>query len=196
MISPFNGRFRITSPRGYRSLFGKKEYHKGIDIVADENTTVYAVADGIAKTLCEPNGFGNYIRQTLPDGRRIYYGHLKSFKIKNGETVKMGQPIGVMGATGKVTGAHLHLELRPKGTTSTSLDICEYTGIPNAVGSYNGKISGFYSTDETVDRLIRCGITTAENARNWELMLKGDAPLNAEYVRALLNRCCDKILNT
>lgn len=192
MLCPFNGSFRVTSPRGWRWLKGILEYHKGVDIVAND-TRVYAIADGIAETLYEAGGFGNYVRQTLPDGRRIFYGHLRSFSIENGTKVKRGELLGIMGATGNVTGAHLHLEIRPKGTGKTSLDISEYTGITNAVGSYTNKPTNQYSYDNTVDALIRHGITTEENMLSWELMLSNRAPLNVEYVRALLDRCISKI---
>jgi murein DD-endopeptidase MepM/ murein hydrolase activator NlpD len=63
--------------------------------------------------------------------------HLASFIAKDGARISKGDKIGVMGSTGKSTGAHTHLELRPKGTTYQSLDICEFTGIPNKVGTYS-----------------------------------------------------------
>lgn len=122
---------------------GKREYHGGIDLVAlGADKSVYAIADGtIDATPYEANGFGYYVRQLLPDGRRIYYGHLASGSIvvKAKQKVKKGQKLGVMGATGKVTGAHTHLELRPKGTAKTSLDIAAYMGIPNKVGTYEAE---------------------------------------------------------
>lgn len=140
MISCFKGRFKVTSPRDYRVLNGKKEYHGGMDLVAlgvDKN--VYAIADGkVDATPYEANGFGYYVRQLLPDGRRIYYGHMAkgSIVVKAGQSIKAGDKLGVMGSTGNSTGAHTHIELRVKGTSKTSLDISEFTGIPNKVGSY------------------------------------------------------------
>jgi hypothetical protein len=100
---------------------------------------VYAIAEGVIDAVpYEANGFGRYVRQLLPDGRRIYYAHLKydSAVVKTGQTVKAGDKLGVMGSTGKSTGAHTHLELRVKGTSKESLDIAEYTGIPNERGIY------------------------------------------------------------
>jgi len=139
MISCFFGRFKITSPRAWRSWGSVKEFHKGLDIVAIDDKTVRAIADGKVRTLSEPNGFGNYVRQYLDDGRRIYYGHMSSFTVSDNTYVHAGDKIGVMGSTGKSTGAHTHLELRPKGTSKTSLDICEFTGIPNKTGTYTYK---------------------------------------------------------
>ena len=139
MISCFKGKFKVTSPRGYRVLNGKREYHGGLDLVALGDKTVYAIADGkVDGVPWEPNGFGRYVRQLLPDGRRIYYGHMVdgSQKVKAGQTIKKGDALGVMGSSGNSTGAHTHLELRGPGTGKDSLDISALTGIPNAVGTF------------------------------------------------------------
>lgn len=136
MLSPFIGNFKVTSPRGYRYMFGKWEYHKGLDIVGLDSKEVHAITDGVVKTNYEANGAGNYVVVTMPDQRRVYYMHLASFNVKTGQIVKKGDILGIMGATGRVTGAHTHLELRPAGTTRDSLDISQFTGIPNKIGNY------------------------------------------------------------
>ncbi len=192
MISPFKGDFTITSPRGERTIFGQKEFHGGIDMVAHNDKTVYAIADGQALSLYEKNGFGRYIRQTLDDGTRIYYAHLDSVAIGSNTRIKKGTPLGIMGATGRVTGAHLHIEMRPKGTSKESLDISEYTGIPNIAGKYSFTPEK-RSCDDTVNELYECGIVSDENVLSWELMLSGEAPIKREYVRTLFDRCCKKI---
>lgn len=155
MISCFKGKFRVTSPRGYRThpITGEKEsFHKGIDLVAVDNPTVYSVCDGIVKTAYQEGGAGFYIVVTMGDGRRVLYMHLKkgSYKVKNGQRVTRGQALAEMGNTGASTGAHTHLELRPKGTSSESLDICEFTGIQNKVGLYT---SNEPFLDELVERV-------------------------------------------
>lgn len=144
MISCFKGKFKVTSPRGYRTnpITGVKgTYHKGIDLVGLDDTTVYSICDGTVRTAYQADGAGHYVVVTMADGRRVYYMHLKanSFKVKTGDKVKKGQALGVMGSTGASTGAHTHLELRPAGTTGDSLDICEFTGLTNAVGVYEYK---------------------------------------------------------
>lgn len=138
MTSCFKGKFKVTSPRGYRTLNGKREYHKGIDLVGVDDTMVYSISDGTVRTAYQGNGAGYYVVVTMADGRRVFYMHLKanSYKVKTGDKVVKGQALGIMGSTGASTGAHTHLELRPKGTTSDSLDICEFTGITNKVGTY------------------------------------------------------------
>ena len=141
MVSCFKGKFRVTSPRGTRTdpITGKKgTYHKGLDLVGIDDKTVYSICDGTVRTAYEANGAGYYIVVTMADGRRVYYMHLQanSFKVKNGEKVKKGQALGIMGSTGNSTGAHTHLELRVKGTSYNDLDISEFTAIPNKIGTY------------------------------------------------------------
>lgn len=160
MISCFKGKFKVTSPRGYRTLGGTKEYHSGLDLVALEDKTVYAIADGKVDAVpYEANGFGYYVRQILPDGRRIYYGHLAkgSIVVKKGQAIKQGDKLGIMGSTGKSTGAHTHIELRPKGTSKQSHDISEFTGIPNKKGTYCVE----QTQAEKYEQLIRekCGLS-------------------------------------
>lgn len=144
MICCFKGKFRVTSPRGYRTdpiTGAKNTYHKGIDLVGVDDTTIYSISDGTVRTAYQANGAGYYVVVTMSDGRRIFYMHMKkdSFKVKTGDKVVKGQALGFMGSTGASTGNHTHLEIRPKGTTSESLDIAEFTGIPNKVGSYTYK---------------------------------------------------------
>lgn len=158
MISCFKGKFKVTSPRGYRTLFGQKQYHGGLDLVALEDKNIYAIADGkVDATPYEKDGFGYYVRQKLDDGRRIYYGHMlkDSVSVKAGQKIVKGQKIGVMGSSGSSTGAHTHLEIRVPGTSFESLDISEYTGIPNKTGTYECREKTF---DEAV-KLVkeRCG---------------------------------------
>lgn len=141
MICCFKGKFKVTSPRGNRVLGGKAEFHKGIDLVGIDDKTVYSICDGTVRTAYQANGAGYYIVVTMADGRRVFYMHLKanSYKVKNGDKVVKGQALGIMGSTGASTGAHTHLELRPKGTTGDSLDICEFTGLTNKMGTYTYK---------------------------------------------------------
>lgn len=170
MISCFKGKFKVTSPRGYRTLGGKEEYHGGLDLVGIDDKTVYAIADGIVDAVpYEANGFGYYVRQKLPDGRRIYYGHMAkgSIVVKAGQNIKVGDKLGRMGNTGNSTGAHTHVEIRVKGTSKTSLDITEFTGIPNKIGTYEYKevtnmrfkdLSKEHFAAEATEKLAELGI--------------------------------------
>ena len=191
MLSCFRGRFSVTSPRGERTIGGVKEYHKGIDLVGKDDTAVYAIADGTVYTLFEKNGFGKYVRELLPDGRRIYYGHLASFAVENGVRVARGDKLGTMGSTGRAFGAHTHLEIRPAGYSSESEDISEFTDIPNRIGNYAAPEPS--SDDYTVQAMIDDGVTTPENAVQWERVLSGAIPAVPDFLRTVFSRYHQKI---
>ncbi|AUY54284.1 M23 family metallopeptidase [Streptomyces sp. CB01881] len=88
--------------------------HTGLDFAADTGTPVYAVGQGTITSAGWAGSYGYRIVETLPDGTEIWYCHLSSI-IKGSGKVVPGQQLGKVGATGNVTGPHLHLEVRPGG---------------------------------------------------------------------------------
>ncbi len=139
---PFKGRNRVTQPYTYKA--SAKKGHGGIDIVGDENPTVYAVEAGKVtmvsvwdgKTKTGTQSYGNLVVVTDADGCRHYYAHLKSIAVSKGQAVSVGAPIGVMGNTGNSFGAHLHYEVRTGSTTATRVNPAEYIALSNAKGTY------------------------------------------------------------
>lgn len=123
---------RVTSKFGNRTYTyqGKKvsDYHKGIDLVG--GTEIIAVADGVVTSICnkgEQYGQGCYVRLKHDNGYQTLYYHLKSGSVvvKVGDKVKKGQLLGIMGATGKATGIHLHFQI-DKGSSSSAIDPYDY----------------------------------------------------------------------
>lgn len=125
---PINGRFKkdykITSPYGYRMHPIRHEmvHHNGVDFWgAKEPLLVEAWHDGIV-TVVATNmaSFGNYVVIRSKVGRTwitSLYAHLKApSKLREGQRVDAGTVVGIMGATGPVTGKHLHFEIG-KGRT-------------------------------------------------------------------------------
>lgn len=110
---------QITSPYGERVIFGKKQFHKGIDIVGEGATLDYIVAfaDGTVDISKSSTDAGEYIRINHGNGIYTRYLHMRtnSRAIKVGDKVKKGQTLGYMGATGNVTGAHLHFDINING---------------------------------------------------------------------------------
>lgn len=111
----------LSSDYGYRpSPFnGEKQFHRGIDMAAPEGTKVYACKGGkvISVVKMDPT-FGNYIVIKHPSGLSSIYAHLSKIEVKNGENVTTGQEIGLVGKTGRVTGPHLHFEIRQNGQST------------------------------------------------------------------------------
>lgn len=132
---PITGAFRVTAIFGQQGNYWANG-HKGIDLVAEDHR-IYSTCDGVVKTVAfDADGWGQYIVVEDREGLRHHFCHLVrgSAKVKVGQAVDPLTVIGTMGATGNVTGLHLHYELR-KG--STVLDPAAWLGIPNKVGNYH-----------------------------------------------------------
>ena len=114
---PFKGKYYITSKFGLRpnptdSSDKKLERHNGIDLVAKEDTNIYAVADGIVTENTSDSYGGNYVTIEHDIGDKKYYTVYKHQKelssLSVGQTISQGDFIGEMGSTGRSTGPHLH----------------------------------------------------------------------------------------
>ncbi|MEV6318430.1 M23 family metallopeptidase [Streptomyces sp. NPDC051776] len=88
--------------------------HTGLDFAAPSGTPAKAVHGGTITEAGWAGSYGYRIILTLDDGTEVWYCHLSSMTKTSGE-VTTGETIGRVGATGNVTGAHLHLEVRPGG---------------------------------------------------------------------------------
>ncbi len=87
--------------------------HTGLDFAAPTGTPIQAVAKGVVTEVGWAGAYGNRTIVTLEDGTELWYAHQTSYTVSVGQTVSAGQVIGTVGATGNVTGPHLHLEVRP-----------------------------------------------------------------------------------
>ncbi|WNR43922.1 M23 family metallopeptidase [Paenibacillus roseipurpureus] len=107
----------VTSPFGYRSdPFTKiPSYHSGIDFGAHENDPVYATADGKVVSTGKDIYHGNNIVIEHSKGLRTWYMHLNKILVNKGDSVEKGNTIGLVGSTGRSTGAHLHYEVLKNG---------------------------------------------------------------------------------
>lgn len=91
-------------------------YHTGADYAASTGTPVVAVRNGrIIRSDGAGGAYGNWIQLLADDGHVYVYCHLSSRQVSVGQTVTAGQQIGKVGATGNVTGPHLHFE-KSKGS--------------------------------------------------------------------------------
>ena len=107
----------ITSGFGSRSdpFDGEPEYHQGIDISAPYGSPVAAPAAGLIIAAGWRRGLGQAIEISHGNGLSTVYGHLSKILVKPGQEVKRNQRIGLVGSTGRSTGAHLHYEVHRGG---------------------------------------------------------------------------------
>lgn len=99
---------RFGSQRVYRGQPGS--YHSGLDLAGGAGTVYVAPADGVV-TLAATSPFtleGNLLMIDHGMGLNSAFLHSQRLLVKTGDIVKQGQPIGVIGATGRVSGPHLH----------------------------------------------------------------------------------------
>ena len=113
LIHPIEG--TITSRFG-----GREEteiisaFHQGIDIAGPEGTAIHASMEGTVVAASYAGDYGNHIKIQNNDVLTVY-AHCSQLEVKEGDYSQQGQEIGKVGATGKVTGPHLHFEVRRDG---------------------------------------------------------------------------------
>lgn len=144
MIIPFDNNLevKVTSPFGYRTLNGSKDYHTGYDMVGIGTRNVVAAVGGTvirSRIITDKSNltwqWGNYVCIKTDNNQYHYYCHLASRAVKEGQKIKAGDFIGVMGNTGYSFGAHLHFEVR-SADAKTKINPEEVLGIPNKTGTY------------------------------------------------------------
>ena len=121
----------ITSQFGHRidPITGEVSSHTGTDIACAEGTPILAAADGVvtvANGLDNWGGsYGYYIQIDHGGGLETLYAHCSSICVTTGQQVQAGEVIGYVGHTGRVTGNHLHLEVRIDGSRTDAMTFFE-----------------------------------------------------------------------
>jgi murein DD-endopeptidase MepM/ murein hydrolase activator NlpD len=105
---------RVTSSFGERldPFNGEGAFHAGVDISGEYGHEIIAPADGIVEFADFMSGYGRLVKIDHGHGIETRYGHLSAFAVAAGQRVEHGQVIGYVGASGRVTSAHLHYEVR------------------------------------------------------------------------------------
>lgn len=109
---PLN-RLRINSSYGYRvhPLSGRICFHAGIDLAARRDT-VFTLMNGRVNFSGYNERLGLQVAILHGTGLKSIYGHLSECWVLRGDSISAGTPIGLTGATGRVTGEHLHFALK------------------------------------------------------------------------------------
>ncbi|MFI7384062.1 M23 family metallopeptidase [Streptomyces sp. NPDC049813] len=124
-VAPISGSYVSTGYQASSGLWSSGS-HTGIDFHAASGTSVHAVGAGTVVEAGWGGAYGNNIVIKMNDGTYTQYGHLSSIGVSVGQAVTPGQQIGLSGATGNVTGPHLHFEARTTPDYGSDMDPVAY----------------------------------------------------------------------
>ncbi len=110
VVRPISSGYRVTARFGESSSRWGSGHHTGLDFACASGTPVRVVATGVVVRAGYEGSYGNRIEVRHADGTVTSYSHLSRIGVRGG-AVSAGQIIGRVGATGNVTGAHLHFEV-------------------------------------------------------------------------------------
>lgn len=163
MNSPYMGNFKVTQQF-------KGSAHDGLDLVGIDSKDIHATVTGqvVYAGWENPNnhkqGFGQYVCILGENGLYYYYGHLSKILTTTGAYVKCTDTIGIEGDTGYSFGSHCHYCVRPNYSAGCYVDVCEISGIPNELGTYN---DGYVPSAKPVETpIVEPAPTTDEPIKN------------------------------
>ncbi len=106
--------YRLTGRFGDVSGYWSSA-HTGLDFATDIGAPIHSIGAGVVVSAAYDGAYGNKTVVRLTDGTEVWYCHQDTLSVVPGQSVTRGEVIGTVGATGNVTGPHLHLEIRPGG---------------------------------------------------------------------------------
>ncbi len=116
-IKPSNGRF--TSGYGYRPSLG--DFHTGVDFAGKTGTAIWAADGGTVSFAGRKGNYGLCVMIDHGNGYVTLYAHCSKLLVSKGDKVAKGDQIAKVGATGRVTGAHVHFEIKYNGANQNPL---------------------------------------------------------------------------
>jgi len=134
-----------SSPFGLRAdpFTGRPAHHSGLDLAAPDGTPVAASAPGVVVSAGERAGYGLAVEIDHGGGLTTLYGHASEVLVRPGQRVERGEPVALVGESGRATGPHLHFEVRTHGTPvdprralsayQSRADTVLRSGVPTAV---------------------------------------------------------------
>ncbi len=108
---------RVSDDYGERihPTLGVLQFHNGVDLAAPKGTAIYAAYDGVVVAASYSSSMGNYVMINHGDGLYTIYMHASALYVSADQSVKRGDAIAAVGATGRATGNHLHFGVRKDG---------------------------------------------------------------------------------
>jgi murein DD-endopeptidase MepM/ murein hydrolase activator NlpD len=133
---PVNGVVRSSFGRRTDPFSGEGAIHSGVDLSASVGTPVHVTADGVVEVVTTSGRYGRLVVVDHGGGLQTFYAHLSQFLVVPGQEVRRNEVVALSGGTGRVTGPHLHYEIRMHGTPVNPFT---YLGMKTEVASTSGK---------------------------------------------------------
>jgi murein DD-endopeptidase MepM/ murein hydrolase activator NlpD len=136
---PVSGVLRSSFGSRTDPFSGEGAFHSGVDLSAAVGTPIHATADGVVQFV-GPNGrYGRLVVVDHGGGLQTYYGHLSQYMVVVGQEVRRNEVIALSGSSGRVTGPHLHYEVRVHGMPVNPYKYLGLNGSKTEMASSNGK---------------------------------------------------------
>lgn len=155
--APVEG-YEVNSPFGLRRLSYERRarMHQGLDFAAPSGAPALAAADGVVLRTGTSSTYGRFVEVAHPNGVTSFYAHLSRIAVSAGDRLAAGEELGKVGATGRVTGPHLHFEIRQAGE---QIDPGDYLGrtfaLATAAPDVESAPPAYYSATHTSPNLYR-----------------------------------------
>lgn len=111
-VQPVRGAYMSGFGDRQDPFTGEAAVHQGLDIATNRGEPVSASAAGVVEKAEWSGDLGNMVEIAHPSGYKTIYGHLEKVLVRPGQRVARGEHVGLVGATGRATGPHLHYEVR------------------------------------------------------------------------------------
>ncbi|MGW7572508.1 M23 family metallopeptidase [Streptomyces sp. NPDC054765] len=122
---PTTTHYRISAPYGMRGTW-QAGHHTGIDLALRTGTRVRSVGSGTVVLARRSGAYGKAVTIRMNDGRYTLFGHLSRITVRPGQRVHARTRLGYSGSTGRVTGPHLHFEVRTGRRYGTDINPLTY----------------------------------------------------------------------
>lgn len=151
---PINGRYRLSSnfnPTRKHPVTGRVSPHNGTDWATPTGTPIVSTGDGVVIMTRKHPYAGNYVVIQHGSRYKTRYLHLSKILVRKGQKISRGQRIGLSGATGRVTGPHIHYELIDRGRPVNAMK----ANIPMASSVPKKQMASFQSHRDEMDKMLK-----------------------------------------
>lgn len=151
---PVNGKYRLSShfnPYRKHPVTGRVAPHNGTDWATPTGTPIVSTGDGVVAMTRKHPYAGNYVVIQHGSRYKTRYLHLSKILVRKGQKISRGQKIGLSGATGRVTGPHIHYELLDRGRAVNAMK----ANIPMANSVPKSEMAAFKQRRDDYDAMLR-----------------------------------------